>query len=211
MKIKFLKIAGVFGLSLLFFPEVYGQTLLTQAFVSSGGGVYGITNSLNLTIVGGTSPRSHQPLLFQNVLVQTGDVGQVYTLGLTDDPADFTLITHYLTDGIVDYLGYQATVGSGGGGRSGVPEALFFSSLPSGSNGIDLEGFNIDYYTLVFTSLDFESPGSDPNNNGLWTDYSYSARFSVYGEPVPEPASLTVICLVLSVLFTNAKSESGEV
>lgn len=196
---------GVFCLFFFVFSRVYGQPLLTQAFLSGAGGINVITNSLNLSIVGGVSRSSYQTLLFRNVWVQTGDVGQVYTLRPTDNPADFGLITHYLTDGIVDYLGYNARVYPGGTGRSGIPESTFFSSLPPGNNGVDLKGFDIAYYSLVFTSLKFESPGWDPNKNGLWTDYSYSAIFSVYGVPVPEPASLTLSCFILSVLFAKTK------
>ena len=198
MKIKFGKIIGVFCLSLLITSRVNGQTLLTQAFLSGGGGINVLTNSLTLWIGGGTLPRSHDPFLFQNVLVQTEDVDQVYIAGPTDDPAGFDLTTHYITDGIVEYLGYSA-----GGGHFGIPEARFFSSLPAGNNGIDLAGFNIDYYSLVFTSLAFESPGSNPSHDGQWTDYSYSAVFSVYGEPVPEPTSL--VLLGLGVVVLSAK------
>jgi hypothetical protein len=136
-------------------------------------------------------------MLFKNVWAQTGNVNQAYTMGPSDDSADFTLFTHYLTDGVVNFLGDLHSVGPGGGGDSGITEANFFSYLPPGNNGIDLGGFDIAYYSLVFTSLEFDSPGSNPNMNGLWTDYSYSATFSVYGEPVPEPASLTVFGLIL--------------
>lgn len=194
-----------FFLFFIIFSRVYGQPLLTQAFLSGAGGINVITNSLNLSIVGGVSRSSFQTLLFQNLWVQTGNVGQVYTLRPADSPADFALITHYLTDGIIDYLGYNAKVYPGGTGRSGIPESIFFSSLPPGNNGVDLKGFDIAYYSLVFTSLKFESPGLDPNKNGLWTDYSYASTFSVYGVPVPEPASLTVSFLILTALFAKTK------
>jgi hypothetical protein len=202
MKTKVVTITGVLCLSLLFCPRIFGQSLLTQAYLSGGGGINVITNSLNLAIGFSTNEsRNLIPALFNNVWVQTGNVGQVYTLRPGDDPVDFAQFTHYLTDGTVSYFGYEATVGPGGGGRSGIPEVNFFSYLPPGNNGIDLGGFDIAYYSLVFTALEFDSPGSNPNMNGQWTDFSYSATFSVFGEPVPEPASLTLLCLILGVLL----------
>jgi len=202
VKTKSFSIFSAVYLFLVVGSPIFGQSLLTQAFLSGGGGVNVITNSLNLSIGYSTNGgRDLTELLFRNVWVQTPNVGQVYTLGPGDDPADFALFTQVLTDGAVSYLGYGAIVGPSGGSRSGITEANFFSYLPPGNNGIDLAGFNISCYSLVFTSLKFDSPGSNPGMSGIWTDYSYSATFSVFGEPAPEPASLSLFCVVLGVLL----------
>ena len=187
--------------------QLPGQVLLTEMTISKlGEGVASVTNTLNLTF--GLSPEpGHQValMLFKDLWVTSEDAGHVYTQGPNDDPADFNLYTSYLTDSKVSYCNYLETVGPGGSGEAGAPETQFFDYLPPGNNGVDLGGFAIDYYTLVFNTLSFTSPGSDPNHDGNWTDYSFSATFSVYGEPIPEPRSLSLlVCTAIIILLRRA-------
>jgi hypothetical protein len=171
-------------------PQILSQELLTQKTINSSGGEASITNSMNLAFGFTPGPNDHPvPMLFQGLWVTSRDTGHTYVQGPSDDAADFNLYTSHLTDGRISYCCYIQTVGLGGFAESGIPESQFFDSLPPGNNGIDLGGFTIDYYTLVFNTLNIVSPGSNPNGNGNWTDFSYSATFSVYGEPVPEPRS----------------------
>jgi hypothetical protein len=102
-------------------------------------------------------------MLFKGLWFSSGDDGQTYIQGPGDDPTDFNLYTSFLTDGEVSYCCDSVIVGLGGSARSGVPETQFFNYLPPGNNGVDLGGFAIDYYTLVFNTLNIASPGSNPN------------------------------------------------
>jgi hypothetical protein len=58
---------------------------------------------------------------------------------------------------------------------------------------------------LLFNSLQFLSPGSNPNGDGVWTDINYSAVFSVYGMVIPEPASLTTVMFGTAALIARTK------
>jgi hypothetical protein len=145
--------------------------------------------------------------------VSSEDIGHTYIQGPDDDPSDFNLYTSFLTDGRISYCCYIDTVGRGASAESGVPESRFFDFLPPGNNGVDLGGFAIDYYSLVFNTLNFASPGSNPNGDGNWTDYSYSAIFSVYGEPIPEPSYcyLTIAGVVICVVTAKRQSKVFQI
>jgi hypothetical protein len=202
MKLNLAYIVGT--LTALVGPHAFGQSVLTEAYLTGSGGVAAITNSLHLTI--GIAPGINTPpaLLFGDLFFQTADVGHTYTIGPGDDP-NFARFATYLTDGQVSWVTEGWNVGPGGYRRGPMPETDFFASLPQVNNGIDLGGFEIDYFTLCFSTLNFVSPGSNPNGDGNWTDYSLSATFSVYGQPVPEPDSLATLCLGAAALIAKAR------
>jgi hypothetical protein len=206
MNLKLAMMIGLSCLSSLGVPHASSQVLLAQAFLNGGQGANVITNSLNLAF--GVTPGHDDPpvsLLFRGLWVHHADVGHIYTMTPADDYADFRAYTHALTDGSVSFLCDTASMGSGSGSRSGIPETHYFSSLPPGNNGTDFAGFEIDYYTLVFNTLDFVSPGTDPNGDGLWTDCTYSATFSVYGLQIPEPMPVTLLCLGIGMLCAKGR------
>ena len=195
-------------------PQMFSQELLTQKTISSSGAVASIADFMNLTF-GFTPGRNADavPMLFQGLFVSTKDIGQTYIEGPDDDPSDFNLYTSYLTDGRISYCCYIGIIGREGFAESGVPESDFFDFLPPGNNGIDLGGFAIDYYSLVFNSLNFASPGSNPNGDGNWTDFSFSATFSVYGEPIPEPSYcyLTIAGVVICVVTAKRQLKVPDI
>jgi hypothetical protein len=182
----------------------FGQSLLSEADINAqGAGVAIITSALNPTIGIGLDQSPPSALLFEHLMVQTADVGHTFTIG-PDDP-DFASFAAYLTDAHVSYLSDSTTVGRGSWGEWWIPEARFFSSLPPGNNGTDLGGFEITSFNLLFNSLQFLSPGSNPNGDGVWTDINYSAVFSVYGMVIPEPASLTTVMFGTAALIARTK------
>jgi hypothetical protein len=135
--------------------------------------------------------------LFENLYVRATDVGHTFTVG-PGDP-DFANFAAYLTDGQLNYCDYWMTIGSphdagvAGSPAGMVTEANFFADLPPGNNGIDLGGFDITQFTLRFDALQIASPGSNPNGDGVLTDYSLSSVFSVYGQAIPEPSSTALL------------------
>ena len=48
----------------------------------------------------------------------------------------------------------------------------------------DFAGFKINYFKLTINSLTLDVPGSDPNEDGIWTDYSADLQIEVYGEKI---------------------------
>ena len=120
-----------------------------------------------------------------------GDAGSVVSI----TPADsfFSTAIAPLTNGIDETLRMEVTSGTGGGDAEG-PESSYFGGSLFCLNGIDFAGQTITSLDLVIDTLRHESPGSDPNNDGNWTEFEYGARFVVNGEVpggvVPEPATL---------------------
>ncbi len=182
-------------LAVLFVPRALGQTVLTEAHLTIGGGTAQITNRLSLWIEIGSPPAR----LFEDIYVQASDAGHTFTIGPGDD-ADFAAFAARLTDGQTSVLSYGVNVGNSSASRSPFSELELFTVLPPGNNGVDLGGFVIDHFALRFDTLGIVSPGSDPNRDGVWTDFSPSATFSVYGQPIPEPTSFALLCLGV-VLF----------
>ncbi len=156
-----------------------------------------IMSSLHLKIGIAVTPRSPRTYLFEGLSFTPSDVGQTFIASSASDP-DFDAFTALFTDGIQSYFMWDDD-GSG----NLLPEVSFFPTFPPSNNGVDLGGFQIDYLALRFDSLEFFSPGTDPNGNGIWTDYNYVATLSVYGQPVtvPEPSSFTTFGIL--VLFAR--------
>jgi hypothetical protein len=175
-------------LAALHISRAFCQTLLTQANLAWSFHNAGIADSLSLEIH--IEPGA---VLFDGLYVHSGDVGNTYSIGSGNDP-DFVSFVTQLTDGNVSLMSYMYAEAIVRGGSSGLPEADFFTALPPNNNGIDLGGFTIDHFSLRFDALELISPGIDPNGDGFWTDGSFSATFSVYGQPIPEPCSLPIFC-----------------
>ncbi|MEO1088573.1 MAG: hypothetical protein AAFY88_30435 [Acidobacteriota bacterium] len=97
-----------------------------------------------------------------------GDAGKIFRANRTTNP-NFDSIAATLTNGLDDFYIQLHAIESGGGGTSRL-ESSVFGDIPGG-NGIDLEGFDVTDIIFKVTSFTLESPGSDPNGDGIWTEY----------------------------------------
>jgi hypothetical protein len=161
------------------------QPLATIHWSGSGGGFLGIDTGMTFTVsysdFAGTS-------LFGNVVWTPGMVGQnlVDVSGSEPGYANFVSL---LTDGSNERLGWMSgmTPSGGGAGINGW-ETNSFLTHPSGWNGIDLHGYTMAGVGLQMNQLSINSPGSNPNHDGNWTDVSWDATLTLY--TVPEPTIL---------------------
>jgi hypothetical protein len=77
----------------------------------------------------------------------------------------------------VGFLVYTAEGGAAGSSKS---ESRLFTSRPV-SKWPDLRGFVLTAVGIRLDSLDLDSPGGDPNGDGNWTDYNWTATIFVIG------------------------------
>jgi hypothetical protein len=112
---------------------------------------------------------------------------------------EFEKFVEFLTDGVDQTIMTGVWDGvSGPGSAVGVPESYDLNMLVP-SVGPDLVGYEIDHIKQVVT-VDLQSPGANPNGDGIWTDWSCTGHYEFYGTPVPEPGAFGV--WVLFAVFT---------
>jgi hypothetical protein len=66
-----------------------------------------------------------------------------------------------------------------GGSGEGSLESSFFMGRPSG--GVDFAGYAITSVEFHVDSILFDTPGSDPYGDGVWTDYYLRGDVVVIG------------------------------
>lgn len=131
----------------------------------------------------GSSAPAHGAPLFVGTSITPADVGRTFTVTQNNDP-NFNDFAALLTNGKVN----KVTLSFGSGTRGSDELFLTKSGRLFGQN-MGFFGTTIDSVSLRIDSLTLNSPGDNPNGNGVWTDYSFNGVAIVEGEPVPEPIS----------------------
>jgi hypothetical protein len=125
------------------------------------------------------------------------DVGKVFTVSsLSDDPA-FNSEVNLVTNGVDNSIAFGLFSVSGSGNAASFLESQLFAGVSR--TGPDLAGYQIQSFSFQVDSLTIQSPGSNPNGNGIWTDVSGQITFMIYAAPTPEPSA--VYLLGLGILF----------
>jgi hypothetical protein len=140
--------------------------------------------------------------IFASLFVDPSDVGTEFfatsSSGISPD-AGFDKFAEYLTNGSDNelWLGFKL-LPSEGGGASFDFESEYFDTSP------DFLGCTIASIGLEINSFSLESPGSDPNQDGVWTDFSFNVKYNIYGQcnnsRVPEPATMLLFSAGLAGL-----------
>ncbi|MFC2953567.1 hypothetical protein ACFOOP_16635 [Marinicaulis aureus] len=162
--------------------------LIGSATTVSGGGGAAIYSEGPASI-GYYLPGVEQPQTFIGGLVGEGTTVFELTSG-----SDFDFAVGLLTNGVNDRMQFRS-----GGGAFGQVESYWFFDDFTGASGIDFQGFTISRLVLTVIAS-FVSPGSDPNNDGIWTEESYSLRLDVYDDSVsdvPLPAATPLFAAAL--------------
>lgn len=110
-------------------------------------------------------------------------IGTPFTI-TPQNTSNFERVETLLTNGEADQLAFRLTGQLGKSTSAGGFESFFTQD-----EATDFEGFFINRLTVTVNSFDADIPGSDPNNDDIWTDYRAQYSFKVAGEPVPEPSS----------------------
>jgi len=147
-----------------------------------------------------------QVRLFGDQLLSPTSLGTSFFADASSDGAEFERAAEHLTDGVESWvlLGFTSQYLSAQGA---VDETQLFSNDPLGTGGVDLAGFRIDRIGYRLDQLLIESPGSDPNGDGNWTDMTVRATLLVEGEAVPEPGAAALAAIgVMSLWLARWRS-----
>ena len=138
------------------------------------------------------------PHLFDQIAFGTNDVGRTFTIASSLDDPDFNFVANALTNGVdqrfVFFLGGSNNVGI----VSGSLESQLFAGVGTGP---DLTGYQVQSFGLQINSATFQSPGQDPNHNGIWTDFSEQVTLNIYGSRVSEPSPFWLVLVGSGVLL----------
>ena len=142
----------------------------------------------------------------------SNDVGSVFYLTAAED-ADFTQLAANLVNGQADRIGYimdddPIPVGADYHYTQNYEDYMLAGSLYL-TNGIDLQGTVIDRFSLVINDLYLDSPGSDPNGDGNWTDLRFSVTLYIEGHVIPEPYSIFLFSMGLCFALLKGLRSCG--
>ena len=150
-----------------------------------------VSNQINFSLLSRDFLSPNNPVLFEDLLLGSSDAGITFTSNSANDP-DFDDFVDRLTNGESDYISVQISLVNGGGSTIGRREKDFFN-LPT----TDFQGSSISSIDLIFNQLSFDTPGRNPNRDGIWTSISGDYTIVVNAEPksVPEPMSTSAILI----------------
>jgi hypothetical protein len=128
-------------------------------------------------------------LLFDGLTVDFGDVGQTFSVTLSDDP-NFALATSFLTDGIDGSVAYGFLAEPMNAVPGGIApnESQFTRAIP-GVGFPDFQGFEIGRVSITLDLLEFADASMRSVN--------FAATVSIWGRPIPEPSTAMLLGLGL--------------
>jgi hypothetical protein len=185
-----------------------GSLLFSHASVVSNAGIASSSTSFRALYAYGSTP--DQPTLFETGTWSIADIGTTRLATASLDP-DFTAFAGYLTDGVggydqlIDFL--LDGINGGGVGYSDF-EAAYVYGNPSDPR-VDLHGYRVDSLALRLDSLTVATPGSNPNHDGIWTDYSAHFTLSAFGD-VPEPTLPGIASAAAATMLLRRRARSNR-
>lgn len=196
-------------LALLAFPATLRADQLAIVTFNSGIGGPTIANQVQLTIEFGSDLFGPPLVTVFQVIVSPADVGRTFTLSFGPQ---FETAAQFLTDGKNEPVGYFTSfVGNDLSGDVG-PESVVFFGVGPGEGRADFAGFVITSLELRIDELIINSPGTNPNGDGWWTDVIARTTLTVNGQAaaVPEPATLCLMGLGLAGMYARRRSRAGR-
>ncbi len=185
------------------YGAAHGEVLFAFTAHSAGGGRI-VSTDLRTPVTWYNASQTPTFRLF-NVPWTTNDVGLTLTATAATD-ANFNSVVALMTDGVPEPIEFDAfQTWDGGGGWNSYDEPFVFYGSDSDPR-IDLHGYQIDAISLRLDSLTLTSPGSNPNRDGNWTDYSASVTLTATGEAIPEPTTISLVFLGAITLIGCTRS-----
>lgn len=123
--------------------------------------------------------------LFASANVTPASARSSFVANASNSP-DFNAVAAQLTNGSTDDNVFVET----GVSTVGIAAGLHSESYWSHGATADFHGYQLTSIELYIDSVSFASPGTDPNGDGNWTDFTIARQLRFYGVAVPEPTSL---------------------
>jgi len=174
-------IALLLGVSCKGVEDLPRSEMLASEPVIGGGEAHAIATGLIFSLdISSVVPacREQGVAIFYQTIIRNGDDHKTLVADAGNEP-DFATFTHLLTDGVDEEVTACTFIENVGGGATGGAESLFFTGRPG--TGPDFAGYTIDRVEFQIDSVLIASPGSDPNHDGIWTDYYLAGRVAVWG------------------------------
>ena len=131
-----------------------------------------------------------------SAVVDPSSIGTTFYAGPTDP--GFNQFVNWLTNSISGTVVIGLTSLQTGSDWSGGVQK---SELPS------LQGVDVSGLSLKFNTLQLNTPGLDPNHNGINTDGNFGATLSTM--PEPNTAVLLLIALLVASVFWRKRKHSS--
>ena len=115
------------------------------------------------------------------------DVGNIYPVS---SGTEFDQSVALLTNGIDDWISTKMSLLLGSGIEVAHESIKLVFTDPSDPTRVDFSGYNITSVNFTLNSLVFNSPGSNPNGDGIWTDMTLDGLVTFEGYAVPAPGAM---------------------
>lgn len=145
--------------------------------------------------------------LFEDYRFTPADALSRFAVNATND-SDYTAIAALLTNGNPnDSIWHESgpVYGTDGPLSAGRWSEAFWAAHVFSTAPADFSGYRLDQIVLVVDAADWTSPGSDPNGNGVWTDYLLKTHVEFFGTAVPEPATALITGLAGAALLRRRR------
>jgi len=184
---NFNKLALAIAIALLALESGRAQAAVlgTEDFIASGG-ISDVFHEFHPTLAiapaatgagpGSSAPATNAPL-FIGTSITPADVGQTFTVTSGNDP-NFNEFATALASGNP----HKVTLSSGLG-TLGTSQIFSTKSGDLFGGNPDLNGNTINSISLKVNAFTLDTPGANPNGDGIWTDYSFNGTVTVSGQP----------------------------
>ena len=120
--------------------------------------------------------------IFDDLFLDSGDIGKEFVI--TEDDSGFSDFVSFLSNNENEILLFEYHLEPDGESNIDLSRESFFLFGDSGSSDVfDLFGFRITSIELAVNSINFDSPGRNPNGDGNWTDFTADFTLTINGKP----------------------------
>ena len=138
------------------------------------GGRAQILVGMPIAIGAETDPAGDVPFLPVSDAIRAQDVGKAFVVPA--EGATYAQMIAALTDGEDSVFALKTLAGS-----SGMLESFVLDVFAPQGGVPDLAGYTLESVVMHVEQASFAIPGSDPNGDGIWTDYEIAVRFHFFG------------------------------